>query len=99
LTERPQYTAGGVRKSRSAAPPPGTAAAGHLTLSIEGDLTLHGVTKPCVLPVRVTLAGGSLTAEGTTTVKQTDFGIQPVTAAGGSVRVKDELVFTLRAAR
>lgn len=72
-----------------------------LNLSVEGDLTLHGATKPCVVPVRVKLSEGALTAEGTTTLKQSDFGIQPVTAAGGTVRVKDALdvTFTVHAAR
>ena len=68
---------------------------------LEGELTLHGVTRPCVVPVRATLTEDSLTVEGATTIKQTDFGIQPVTAAGGTVRVKDqlEISFTVRAAR
>lgn len=69
------------------------------TVSVAGELTLHGVSKAVVIPARVTLRDGSLTAEGTTTLKQTDFGIRPVTAAGGTVRVKDELqvTFTLQA--
>lgn len=72
-----------------------------LNLSVEGDLSLHGVTKRCVVPVRVALSEGSLTAEGGTTLRQSDFGIQPVTAAGGTVRVKDtlDLTFSLRAGR
>jgi polyisoprenoid-binding protein YceI len=72
-----------------------------LNLSVEGDLSLHGTTKPCVVPVRVRLAEGSLTAEGTTTLKQSNFGIQPITAGGGTVRVKDELgiTFTVHAVR
>ncbi len=72
-----------------------------VNLSIAGDLSLHGVTKPCVVPVKVTLQGGSLTAEGTTTVRQTDFGIEPVTAAGGTIRVKDalDISFTVRAGK
>jgi polyisoprenoid-binding protein YceI len=70
-------------------------------ISVEGDLTLHGVTKPCVVPVRLALRDGSLTAEGTATLKQSDFGIQPVTAAGGTVRVKDafDISFSVHAAR
>ncbi len=74
---------------------------GSFTVSVAGDLSLHGVTKPLVLPVRVTLREDSLTAEGTTTLKQTDFGIRPVTAAGGTVRVKDELdvTFSLHAGK
>jgi polyisoprenoid-binding protein YceI len=42
-----------------------------------------------------------LTAEGTTTIRQSDFGIKPVTAAGGTVRVKDllDVTFNLRATK
>jgi polyisoprenoid-binding protein YceI len=72
-----------------------------LSLSVEGELTLHGTTKPCVVAVRVKLNGGSLTAQGTTTITQSEFGIQPVTAAGGTVRVKDvlDVTFAIRAGR
>jgi polyisoprenoid-binding protein YceI len=76
-------------------------AGGTAALSVEGDLTLHGVTKPCVVPVRVTVSGNSLTAEGAASIKQSDFGIVPVTAAGGTIRVRDALdvTFTIRAVR
>jgi len=88
-----------VFRSRRVATTGGTGASVQLTVS--GDLTLHGVTKPVTVPVRATLRDGALTAEGTTTIKQSDFGIEPVTAAGGAVRVKDELEirFTVHAIR
>lgn len=72
---------------------------GSFTVSVAGELTLHGVSKALIIPVRVTLREGAVTAEGTAALKQTDFGIQPVTAAGGTVRVKDvlEITFTLQA--
>ena len=34
---------------------------------------------------------GRVTATGAFTLKQTDFGIVPVTAAGGTIRVKDDI--------
>jgi polyisoprenoid-binding protein YceI len=40
--------------------------------------------------------GELLTAAGKMVVKQTDFGIEPTTAAGGLVRVEDEVVLTFR---
>jgi polyisoprenoid-binding protein YceI len=72
-----------------------------VNVSVAGDLTLRGVTKPVIVPVRIALGDGSVTAGGTVTLKQSDFGIQPVTAAGGAVRVKDalEITFSLQAAR
>ncbi len=57
---------------------------------VTGELTLHGRTKSITTPVRVQIDGGSLTASGTLTVKQSDFGIKPVSVAG-VVNVKDAL--------
>jgi len=82
-----------VFRSRRVAPAP--KAGGGISVSVEGDLELHGTTRPCVVAVRVSLADGALTAEGSTTIKQSDFGIEPVTAVGGTVRVKDTLDVTL----
>ena len=65
-----------------------------LALRVDGRLTLHGVTKPVSLPVTVRLDGNRLTASGQATVRQSEFGIRPVTAAGGTVRVKDEVGVT-----
>jgi polyisoprenoid-binding protein YceI len=73
--------------------------ADRLALRITGDLTLRGTRRPLVVPVQVRLTANGLSAEGKVTLRQTDFGIQPVTAAGGTVRVKDELeiVFSVNA--
>src|SRR5262245_41770908 len=61
-----------------------------MTLTVTGDLTLHGRTKPVTAPVRVRIENGSLTAAGTLTVKQSDYGIKPINI-GGVVSVKDAL--------
>jgi polyisoprenoid-binding protein YceI len=72
-----------------------------VTLQLDGDLTLHGVTRPVTVPVDLHLSADSLVAEGTVTVRQTDFGIRPVTAGAGTVKVKDqvEVVFQVAARR
>jgi polyisoprenoid-binding protein YceI len=57
------------------------------TLTVAGRLSIHGVTQPVLLKVR-SEAGRY---QGTCTIKQREFGITPVTVAGGTVRVKDEL--------
>jgi polyisoprenoid-binding protein YceI len=64
---------------------------------ITGDLTLHGITKSVTVPARVRFDGAMLTATGSTTVRQTLFGIEPVTAGAGTIKVKDEveIVFTI----
>ena len=55
--------------------------------TVRGDLKLHGQTNPVV--VDVTLKNGHYT--GTAAFKQRAFGIEPVSAGGGTVKVKDEL--------
>ena len=67
---------------------------------IEGDMTLHATTRPMTIRASVILdAGGHITARGSFVLKQTDFGMEPVTAVGGTIRVKDEVdvQFVLRA--
>ena len=67
---------------------------------IEGDMTLHATTRPMTIRASMILdAEGRLTARGSFSLKQSDFGMVPVTAAGGTVRVKDEIdvQFVLRA--
>ncbi len=62
-------------------------AAGAGVWNVRGNLTLHGTTKPVAVTVRE--SGGHYT--GTARFKQTDFGIKPVSVAGGAVKVKDEV--------
>jgi polyisoprenoid-binding protein YceI len=52
-----------------------------------GDLTLHGQTHP----IKVAVERDSEHYRGSAEVKQRDFGITPVTVAGGTVKVKDEV--------
>ncbi len=54
---------------------------------VEGDLSLHGVTKPVSLTVKRT--GDSYTTH--IVLKQTDFGIKPIVVGGGMIKVKDEV--------
>jgi polyisoprenoid-binding protein YceI len=72
------------------------AAAGPYQLTVAGDLSLHGVEKAIVVPLQLESAGDTLTATGTVVVKQTDFGIEPVSAAGGLVKVEDEVTVTFK---
>jgi polyisoprenoid-binding protein YceI len=64
---------------------------GRLRLRVTGDLTLHGMTRPRTSEVAVDVVADRLTATGTFTVVQSEFGIEPVTAGAGTVRVKDEV--------
>jgi polyisoprenoid-binding protein YceI len=55
--------------------------------NVEGALTLHGITK--ILKLTVKRNGEAYAAH--VVIKQTDFGIKPVTVGGGLVKVKNEV--------
>jgi polyisoprenoid-binding protein YceI len=60
-------------------------------LALDGALTMRGVTRHLAISARLLLNGGSLRSSGEFSVKLSDFGIAPVTAVGGAIRLKDEL--------
>jgi polyisoprenoid-binding protein YceI len=68
------------------------AGAGAYSFTLNGDLTLHGVTKRIAVPVAATISPQQLRATGKYTLRQTDFGIKPYSAAGGMVKVKNEVI-------
>jgi polyisoprenoid-binding protein YceI len=61
---------------------------------IEGDLTMHGVTRRIKIPARVTLVGNDLRAQGEFTVDRSDFNVKATSAFHGTVRVRNKLKFT-----
>jgi polyisoprenoid-binding protein YceI len=70
-------------------------AEGRYRARIIGDLTLHGVTqKNLWISAEATVTGDSLRAQGEFSLKQTDFGIKPFSAAGGTIKLKNELKFS-----
>ena len=54
---------------------------------VHGELTLHGQTRP----VKVTVEGQNGRYRGSAELRQKEFGITPVTVAGGTVKVKNEV--------
>jgi len=64
-----------------------------LDLTIAGRLTIHGTTKAVTAPVAVKIDGATLTATGRFSIKQTEFGLRPI-SIGGVVKVKDDLNIT-----
>jgi polyisoprenoid-binding protein YceI len=54
---------------------------------VQGQLALHGRTRP----VTVNVIQFSEQYRGAVTIKQSDFGIAPVSVAGGTVKVKDDV--------
>jgi hypothetical protein len=63
-------------------------------LSVQGDLTILGTTRPVAFDVAVADDGG---LSATTVVRQTDFGITPYTALFGALKVADEVTVAMDA--
>ena len=55
--------------------------------TVQGDLTLHGQTHP----VKVDVERQDGRYRGSARLRQSEFGITPVTVAGGTIKVKDEV--------
>lgn len=69
-------------------------AAGPGQVTLAGELTLHGVTRPQKVSVRVFPMAGTLRGQGEATVRLSEYGIRPVSVAGGMLKVKDEVKLT-----
>jgi polyisoprenoid-binding protein YceI len=55
--------------------------------NVTGTLSLHGASKPATVLVK--REGDAYT--GHTILKQTDFGIKPISVAGGTIKIKNEI--------
>ena len=69
-------------------------AEGLYQVRINGQLSLHGVTRDHHLDARLTITGNSLRAQGKFALRQTDYNIRPVSVAVGALKMKDELNFS-----
>jgi len=70
------------------------AADGQYQARIVGEITLHGATRPLVIPAQLEFGDKTLRARGMFTLRQSSFDIKPVSVAGGTIKVKDELKFS-----
>jgi len=66
-------------------------------VQVVGGLAIAKRTRPVAVDVTIAQRGDTLTATGTFSVKQTDFGIKPYSAAGGTIKVADEITFDFEA--
>jgi polyisoprenoid-binding protein YceI len=57
--------------------PPSLLSSGGQSLTIPGQLTIHGVTRPAQVSVAVKVNGNQAQASGSTTFDMTDFGVSP----------------------
>ena len=61
------------------------------SVNLEGNLTLHGQTRALSIPAAVSVNGGLLRAFGEFRIWQSDYQINLVSVAGGTLKIKDEL--------
>lgn len=62
-------------------------------VQVIGDLEIAGRSRPVAVDVALALRGDTLRARGGFEALQTEFGIEPYSAFGGSVKVADEIAF------
>lgn len=67
---------------------------GQSQVMLNGQLSLHGVTRSQKVPTTLVPTGDMLRAFGEFSLRQMEFGIKPVSAVGGGLKVKDEVKFT-----
>jgi polyisoprenoid-binding protein YceI len=68
-------------------------AAGRYEVKIDGDLTLHGVTRRIAIPAVVTLNGDDLRAVGEFSIDRDDYDVKATSAFHGLVRVRNKVKF------
>jgi hypothetical protein len=56
-------------------------------------LLFHGVTQNLSMETRITDIGAMMRISGDFALRQSDYGIKPVSFAGGALKLKDELQF------
>ena len=67
---------------------------GQFEVTLEGDLTLHGVTRPQQISAKLNATASMFRAFGEFSVRQSDYDIKQVTVAASMLKVKDELTCT-----
>ena len=67
--------------------------AGRYDVKINGNLTLHGVTRPVTIPAVVTLSGNNLRAVGNFSINRDDYKVKATSAFHGMVRVDNDVHF------
>jgi polyisoprenoid-binding protein YceI len=67
---------------------------GRYRVNMNGTLSLRGMTGRVPVTAQVALVGDMLRASGEFSLLQSNYGIAPVSVAGGALKLKDELKFT-----
>jgi polyisoprenoid-binding protein YceI len=82
-------------QAQSVALPASAASGGTASLTIPGQLTIHGVTKSVQVTVQLKVSGSQAQAVGSTTFQMSDFGISPPQFSITTVQPKVTLEFQL----
>jgi polyisoprenoid-binding protein YceI len=68
-----------------------TSSPGRYRVRLDGRLSLHGVTREHPAEAELTVFDDGLRLRGGSAVRLSEYRIRPVTALGGTIRLKDEL--------
>jgi polyisoprenoid-binding protein YceI len=63
---------------------------------IDLRITLAGTARELTVPITLTIADRELAASGRISLRQSDFGIEPFSAAGGNLQVADDILIRFR---
>ncbi len=66
-------------------------ARGEYQAYLDGQLDLHGVSRPVRVPTDVVVYDDALRLRGSHTLRMSEYRIKPVTAVGGMIKLRDEL--------
>ena len=66
-------------------------APGRYRTALDGTLALHGAARPHRVGVELAVFADGLRLRGETAVRMSEFGIRPVTALAGTIRLQDEV--------
>ncbi|MDB5916430.1 MAG: hypothetical protein JWR40_664 [Massilia sp.] len=65
-------------------------------VALQLSITLHGVTRTVTAPARIDSTPDGLTATGTLQLRQSDFGITPMSVMAGAMTVQDTMELSYR---
>lgn len=63
---------------------------------VDVEITLHGVTRTFSMPIQLSVRAGEMEVSGRFALRQSDFGIEPLSILGGAIQVQDEISLRLR---
>ena len=66
------------------------------SVTVTGDLTLHGTSSTVSVPMKVEVDGEQFSASGSFQARHTDFGIEPFSAMLGQLKNKNEMSFRIQ---